>query len=43
MTGLMILAFWAQFWATFWERRPSAEVINLADWRRDHPRHGEAA
>jgi hypothetical protein len=44
MNGLIVVAMWAQFWATFWARQPSAqpsaEVVDLADWRREHPKRG---
>jgi hypothetical protein len=39
MIGLMSFAMWCQFWATVLQVRRSAEVVSLADWRRDHPKH----
>lgn len=42
----MMTMFWLEFWACLLrptEDRPSAEVIDLAQWRREHPKRGAAA
>lgn len=38
----MMMMFWLEFWACMLRPAPSAEVIDLAQWRRDHPKRGAA-
>ena len=40
----MMLLFWVEFWAAMLRPAPThtATVVDLAKWRRDHPKRGAA-
>lgn len=41
---MMMFVFWVEYWAAMMrpDARPTAEVIDLAQWRREHPKRGAA-
>jgi hypothetical protein len=43
MSPLVWWVFWWSFLSALYERPPSAQIVNLDDWRHDHPPEGRAA